>query len=520
MDTLVSVLRHAASNWPDREALRFDGSGESLTFADFDGRTDAIAAGLVAAGVQPGDRIAICSANRPLFPLAWFAAMKAGAVMVPINISYRADDARHILALTEPKAIMCERERVGLFDAMRQDLPTLRICVAECGDVPTGWMTLASVVALGTCQPPMPLVKADDVTNIQFTSGTSGLPKGCMLPHAYWIALATAVDTEVMSLQAGDTMLTAQAFSYLDPQWALAMTLMKGARLVALERFRPSELWEKIGHYEARFFYCLAAMPLMLLSRSPAPAEKNHKLAAVMCSAIPADRHRELEQRFAVAWVEAYGSTETGSDLGVSWSDHPHMIGTGTIGKPLPGREAIIVDENFQEVGQGEAGELLVRSEAMMKGYWRDPEATEKAFYQGWYRTGDLARVDEENFFYLVGRRKEMIRRAGENIAANEIEAALHQHPAVLLAACIAVPDAVRNEEIKAFVVRQDIVEASELAAFLSERLARFKVPRYWTFVDELPMTPSERVAKPQLSQDVGEGVYDLQHNAPLAPRS
>ncbi|NIJ37718.1 crotonobetaine/carnitine-CoA ligase [Sphingopyxis panaciterrae] len=517
MENLVTLLRAAAEQWPDAEALRFDATGEALSFSEFDRQSGEMAAGLVAAGIGPGDRVAVCSANHSLFPLAWFATIKAGAIMVPVNIGYRAEDARHILEHAEPAALFCDADRVTLFDGLRGALPSLRLLVTPDDAGVEGWQTLAELVARGA-ETISPIIERDDITNIQFTSGTSGLPKGCMLSHAYWIELARSVDEEVKSLAAGETMLTAQAFSYLDPQWAFVLTLMKGGRLVVLDRFRPSELWSKIAHYDARFFYCLAAMPLMLLSRPPSPAEREHRLGAIMCSAIPADRHREMEERFAVPWVEAYGSTETGSDLGVRWPDHAATVGMGTIGKPLPRREAMLVDEAFGEVPRGEAGELLVRSPAMMKGYWRNDAATREVFHEGWYRTGDMARQDPNGYYYLVGRRKDMIRRGGENIAANEVETILQQHPAVLLAACIAVPDALRNEEVKAFIVPRRTVGAAELADFLQDRIAGFKIPRYWAFVEALPMTPSERVAKPKLSRDVGEGVHDLQSGVAAVP--
>ncbi|MDB5716573.1 MAG: putative acyl-CoA ligase, partial [Sphingomonadales bacterium] len=299
-----------------------------------------------------------------------------------------------------------------------------------------------------------------------------------------------------------------------DPQWAFAFTLSSGARLVVLDRFRPRELWTKISHYDAVFFYCLAAMPLMLLSSPAEPHERAHRLRVIMCSAIPAEQHRELEERFGVPWLEAYGATETGSSLGVSWTDHARCVGVATIGKPLPHREARIVDDLMVSVEEGEIGELLVRGGAMMTCYWKNPEATREAFHDGWYRTGDLCRRDTDGFYHLVGRKKDMIRRAGENIAAAEVEAVLHQHPAVTLAACVPVPDPLRNEEIKVFLITSQEVKVGELVAFLESRLAGFKIPRFWSFVDSLPMTPSERVAKPRLARDVGPDVFDRQAEA------
>lgn len=511
MDSLACLSRRAALTWPNSPALVFDATGDVLTFAQFDGRTNAIAESLRNAGVEAGDRVVVCSANAPLFPLAWFGILKAGAIMVPLNTAYRAEDAQHLLELAEPKAAFCDLDRVHLIAALQDRIPSLKLVIVAGAVDKQGWCNLDEFAPGLRDKPPAGQLSGDTVANIQFTSGTSGLPKGCVLTHRYWLELAGAVDASVISLSLTDATLTAQSFSYLDPQWAFVLTLLSGARLVVLDRFSPSRLWEKIVEHDVSFFYCLAAMPLMLLSCSATAAERAHRLRVIMCSAIPADRHGELEARFGVPWIEAYGATETGSDLGVAWADHAATIGSGTIGKALAHREAVIVDEAFQPVEKEGVGELLIRGSGMMREYWRNPVATADAFYGDWYRTGDLARTDAQGFFYLVGRRKDMIRRAGENIAAVEVENVLQQHPDVVLAACIAVPDPIRNEEIKVFVVRSADVDVESLAAFLEPRLARFKIPRFWSFVQNLPMTPSERVAKPLLSRDIGSDVLDRQ---------
>ena len=509
---LAALARDAAARWTDAPALLFDATGEELSFSEFDRRSDAIASALCASGIKPGDRVVVCSANIALFPLAWFGIVKAGAIMVPLNTGYRFDDARHLLALAEPRAAFCDGERAALLAALQNVTPSLSLIVCSDTDVRPGWQHLPAFEKSAPSRAPsrQPIARPRQaITNIQFTSGTSGLPKGCMLTHRYWFELTAAVNRAVVALSPDDAMLTAQAFSYLDPQWAFVLTLRTGARLIVLERFRPSLLWDKINQYDVSFFYCLAAMPLMLLSRPPGPAERTHRLRAIMCSAIPADRHQELEERFGTPWLEAYGTTETGADIAVSWEDHDRLVGVPTLGKPMAHREVRIVDDRGESVEPGAMGELLLRGPGIMWGYWRNAEATAAAFLDGWYRTGDLVRQDDAGCLYIVGRRKDMIRRAGENIAAAEVEATLQQHPDVLLAACVAVADEIRGEEIKVFVVRSKPVEAKELADFLESRVAKFKIPRYWEFPDALPMTPSERVAKPLLSREIGAGVWD-----------
>src|SRR5579872_2991027 len=451
MNTLTELVQQAAARWPQRCALVFDATDETLTFADLDRRTNAIAHALIAQGIGKGDRVLVASANRALFPLAWFGILKAGAVMVPVNPAYRLEDARHLVALSEPTAAFCDAERAPLVAALQREAPHLRLVVTSEATPVEGWWKFDAFAASGDERAPDVATTSDDLANIQFTSGTSGLPKGCMLSHHYWLVLARAAREQVIKLGEGDAMLTAQAFSYLDPQWALVLTLMSGARLVVLERFRPAQLFDKIVAHDITFFYCLAAMPLMLLASPPTPAERAHRLRIVMCSAIPAEHHTELEDRFGVPWLEAYGSTEAGFTVGVPRAEQAKTRGSGAIGRPLPHCEATIVNDALAPVEDGAVGELLVRRPGMMLGYWRNPGATAETLHGQWYRTGDLARRDANGLYYLVGRRKDMIRRAGENIAATEVEMVLQRHPDVVMAACIAVPDAMRNEEVRAF---------------------------------------------------------------------
>jgi crotonobetaine/carnitine-CoA ligase len=200
-----------------------------------------------------------------------------------------------------------------------------------------------------------------------------------------------------------------------------------------------------------------------------------------MCSGIPAERHAELETRFGVPWREVYGTTETGADVMVYADMASDLRGSGSIGVALPHRELRIGDEHARPVPRGQVGELLIRGTAMMDGYFRNAEATQSAFALGWYHTGDLATMDAQGAVRIVGRKKDMIRRSGENIAAAEVESVIEQHPAVLLAAVVAVPDDLRGEEVKAYVVLRDAqarFDPEALAAFVEARLARFKVPR------------------------------------------
>ncbi len=485
--TLPALLRRAVERWPDRIAWIFDEHGESLTFTDIDVRSDALAERLAGHGIGPGDRVAVMLDNSPEFPLAWLAITKLGAAIVPVNTSYRRYDATRLLVHSQPRLALARGSHAELLRTIQAD--TGLEAVISPDDVPPS-----------TDQEPRADVAPDTPSNIQYTSGTTGEPKGCVLPHEYWTTLVQGLIDGFPNITADDVILTAQPFHYIDPQWNVALGLASGCRLVVLDRFHPSSFWSKIVEYGVTWFYCLGMMPKLLLD-APAPT-KPESLRSICASAIPPELHRDLEARWGVPWFEAFGMTETGSDIRLDPRDHDHCVGTGCIGRAVPGREARIVDDADNPVPPGVTGQLVVRGAGMMSGYFRDADATGAAFRNGWMHTGDLARMDEQGRVYFIGRTKDMIRRSGENIAAAEVERVLQLHPAVKMAAVLAEPDDVRGEEVHAVIVATDGHGASDLADLVEhcrQQLAYFKVPRYWTFVTDLPLTASERVAKGEL---------------------
>jgi carnitine-CoA ligase len=273
---------------------------------------------------------------------------------------------------------------------------------------------------------------------------------------------------------------------------------------VVLDGFHPSSFWAKVREHQVTYFYCLGAMPALLLRMPADPADREHRVRAVQASAIPPALHAALEERWGVPWYEAFGMTETGADMRVTDADHDELVGTGCLGHPASHRKVAITDADGHPVPAGQTGEIRLAGAGMMDGYYGDPEATARAMRDGWFRTGDLGRMDSSGRVYHAGRLKDMIRRSGENVAAREVEEILLTHPAVRLAAVTGVPDEIRGEEVKACYVTSDGtagVTPAELAAFCAERLAAFKVPRYWQPAADLPRTDSERVIKERLGE-------------------
>ena len=505
---LMTALRRAAARWPDRSALVSDETGESLTFSRLVTRVDRFAAALAGAGIGRGDRVGIMLPNRMEWPLAWLGLARIGAVMVPINTGYRTTDAGFVLGHAGVRAVVTMDEFVPLLlDVRAADGATFEILCID-GDADGGALDFAALLEAHANDPP-PTVEIDSHTlvNVQYTSGTTGEPKGCMLSHSWFMRFAWRVAVLHDGLDDTDTILTSQPFYYVDPQWNLAVALLSGATLVVLDRFHPSAFWHKVRAHRVTWFYCLGVMPKLMLNTPPSPRDRDHSVKRVICSAIPRADHADIEARWGVPWFEAFGMTESGLDIAVELADHDQTVGTGCIGTVMPGREVRVVDAEDRPVPAGTPGELVLRGVGLMDGYYRNPAATADAFRNGWLHTGDVVRRDERGRFHYLTRMKDMIRRGGENIAATEVEDVIMRHPGVRLAAVTAVADDLRGEEVLAYIVpghgvsREDVSPAA-LSAFCAERLARFKVPRYWKYRDDLPRTPSERIRKEALREE------------------
>lgn len=500
--SLGKLVTLAASRWPDRPAWRFDVTGETLSFSEIEQVTRYLASELSIAGIGAGDRVVLLARNTLEFPATWLALSRLGAIVVPLNVNYRLTDASHIVSHARVKAFLTVDEFMPLAQEVASRCPTVEK-IMSLEKLLAGWRSgQASRIDTEL----LDQVSPEEPSNIQYTSGTTGKPKGCVLAHQYWLAIAWTLQHDFPHLSHDDVMLTAQPFHYVDPQWNVVSALLAGAELVILDRFHPSTFWRQVRQFKVTYFYCLGLMPTLLLKMPADEDDRNNRVRAVQASAIPPAIHRELEDRWGVPWYEAYGMTETGADLFVDENEHDELLGSGCLGRPRSHREALVIDELGNTCAPRETGQLLLRGTGLMTSYYGDDAATERAFRDGWFHTGDLASSDESGRLFFRGRTKDMIRRSGENISASEVEEVLGLLSNIEIAAVVAVPDELRGEEVLAYVVpREPVDSAVEFFASVSAQcgaeLAYFKVPRYWRIANELPRTVSERVAKHELAQ-------------------
>ncbi len=453
--------------------------------------------------------------NVAAFPVSWVALGRIGAVMIPVNVSYTSEELHFVLSDSDSQFVILDADYLGALERIEDKLPLIegdRVIVH--GTTPEGrssWSELCENGAL-PFEPPTP-VTCGDLLNIQYTSGTTGFPKGCMLTHDYWMLIGHyASEFRSQSGEIRNTLIWAPFF-YMDPQWQFLMTMKLGATMHVARRISLTNFYDWLEGYEIN--YCIFPEPA-LKARDPSEADKRLKLRYVSIYGWRRDSREEVERRFGVVAREGYGMTEIGGGTIVP-AEATGKSRELTCGLPAPFRELRIVDENGKDLGDGEEGELWVAGRSILQAYYKRPAANRDSFRGRWFRTGDLFRRDADGYYYIVGRLKDMIKRAGENIAAREVEAALNAMPEIEESAVVAVPDPQRREEVKAYILPKGGENASKpdpeaIIAHCKERLAAFKIPRYITFVTEFPRTPSRKIRKNLLDGDPADpavGAWD-----------
>lgn len=508
-ETLIALLAAGCERNPERPLLLFEdglviGRQEFLSLC-------ARFASYLRPRIEPGDRVAIALGNRAEYLIALFAVMANRGVLVSINPAAREHDAGYILRDSEPVLAITQSDNRALLEGLAASVASVREVLTVDEDEPHGLPAGAEPFELrrAACQ-------HDDIIAIFYTSGTTGAPKGCLFDHSRWLR---SVDTDIRMCPGGrDRALSTGPFFYADPALHLLMMLQSGGSLVAMRRFSVSRYWDIVDRFKVTRIHAIASMPVLLAKAPPHPLERAHNVDHAICAAVPPSLHGLLVDRFGFPWLDNYGSTEAGTMCRMPWQERYRMVGSGSLGVPAPEVEFRVVGKDDVDVGDGAIGEALIRGPAMFRGYFKLPDVTAEAMRGGWYHTGDLVRRDPRGFVYFMGRRKDVVRRSGENVAAAEVEEVLRQMPEIKDAAVLPVSDEIRGEEVKAYVLLNDGVSQAEMpperiAAFCAERLAMFKVPRFIEFQEgEFPRTPSMRVNKQELraeKSDLRAGCWD-----------
>lgn len=491
----------------DRPMVIFD-DGVELSCTAFLNATERLAAGL-APRISPGDEVGLAIGNRAEFLIAYYAVQSLRAVVVQFGPKVGDVEAAHIaadrgltLAIADgPAADVLERVLDGQITVLRVDPDAPE---------PHG---LDAFGATPDIRLDDPAATPQDIISIGYTSGTTGLPKALAFTHDEPLRYAD-VFLRTLPFNGTDRMLCPLQFHYGDPLWLLLVSVLRDTPLVVMRKFSVSRFWDVAARFEVTHLISIGAIPSLLLKAEPKPAERAHRIRLALSVGAPRAQHAELVSRFGFPWVEYYAMSETCVSLALPLAYADRYVGSGAIGIPVPEARVRLVDSNGSEVSGAGAGELEVSGPWVpFHGYLGNPAATAEILHDGWIRTGDLARRDDDGVYYFEGRSKELIRRGGENIAPAQIEDVLREHPAVIDAAVVPVPDPLRDEEVKAYVQIRTAVTPGELAEHCARHLAPHKVPRYIELRTEaFPMTPSQRIRKQELKVDGVhriDGVWD-----------
>src|SRR3954470_12737912 len=480
MSTLPQQLTDTAARHGDRLALKLDGAG--LTYAEFDDAASRVAGLLRERGVQPGDRVGLMLPNVPYFPVIYYGILRAGAALVPMNVLLKGREVTFYLTDPEAKHLFAWHEFADAARTGAQEAGAEAIIVEPGG--------FEQLLAEAPSTPENAERDDDDTAVILYTSGTTGTPKGAELTHHNLYKNAEVTCRTLAQATEEDVILGAlPLFHAFGQTCAMNVAVIAGACLTLIPRFNAGKALEIIKRDGVTAFEGVPTMYHGMLAAAGDHDVSSLRLCISGGAAMPVEVMRQFEEAFGCIILEGYGLSETAPVASFNHPDRERK--PGSIGTPIEGVEMKLID-----------GEIAIRGHNVMKGYWNKPDATAKAMQDGWFLTGDVARTDDDGYFFIVDRKKDMIIRGGYNVYPREIEEVLYEHPAVSEAAVIGVPDESMGEEVGAAVVLREGAEASadDIRAFVKERVAAYKYPRKIWFPDELPKGPTGKILKREIT--------------------
>ena len=492
MANLARLLTETAARHPDRPAVRLD--GQTLTYRELD-KASARCAGLLhEQGVSAGDRVGIMLPNVPQFPIAYYGALRLGAVIVPMNVLLKERETAFYLRDPQATLVLAWHEFAAAAQAGAESAGASCLVVD-----PVGFADLLARVEPVT---DVAEVQGSATAVILYTSGTSGTPKGAELTHDNLHTNAVTTADTLFEFTPEDVVLGAlPLFHAFGQTCAMNAAVYAGALLTMLPRFDAGKGLEVIERDQVTVFEGVPTMFTAFLHHRDRAAADTSSLR-VCCSggaAIPVEVLRGFEEAFACTVLEGYGLSETSP---VASFNHPHGVRKpGSIGTPIRGVQMKVADDDGMEVPDGEVGQIFIRGENVMKGYWRRPDSTEEVMIDGWFASGDMAVRDEDGLYSIVDRKKDLIIRGGYNVYPREVEEVLYEHPGVLEAAVVGVPHEQLGEEVAAAVVAKpgQQLDVEELKAIVKDKVAGYKYPRLLWLVDELPKGPTGKILKREI---------------------
>jgi long-chain acyl-CoA synthetase len=513
MLNLAILLEDSAREVPERTAVI--SGGNRLSYAQLQAATNQVARGLVERGIRKGDKVALSCPNISYFVIAYFGILKAGAVVVPLNVLLKPREIAYHLKDSDAKAYLCHQGTPEL--PMGEMGYTAFQEVEDCEHFflmtndPTAPSPMAGVKTLGELMRNQPtmfemvMTEPDDTAVILYTSGTTGNPKGAELSHMNMLLNARL--SETMYPKADDVhLITLPLFHSFGQSVQMNAGFYNRATLVLLPRFTPDVALRLMEEEKITFFAGVPTMYWALLNYPEADKfdlakiSRNLRICVSGGAAMPVEVMRAFNEKFQVKILEGYGLSETSPVATFNRLDRE--VKPGSVGLPVWGVEVRLVDQDDQEVvGPDELGEIAIRGHNIMKGYYKRPEATADAIRGGWFYSGDIGRRDEEGYFYIADRVKDMIIRGGFNVYPREIEEVLMTHPAVSLAAVVGIPHERHGEEVKAYIILKQGAELSEdeLVIWSKQNMADYKYPRIIEFRTALPMTATGKILKREL---------------------
>jgi len=493
-------IKGASVKYPNRMAIYY--GEEQYSYEEVMDQVKRFANALQNVGVIKNDRVSLLTPNCPEFVISLLSISAIGGVVIPINVQSRASELEYLLKHSESKILIIDERYARELVSIRDKIPSLKTVIlirrkqATSEDIDSDYILYDEMISTHDPSPTHVVNELDDEAIFRYTSGTTGNPKACVCSHKSWL-MTNSWLRDLWQISQDDCSLVALPIFHNFGQGMTFPFLNVGANVLLMEHFDPLDVLQKIEQKKVTVFAGVPAMYVLMLDHPKLPEINVNSLRKMVYGGarMPVDTILQLKKAFDCELLNIYGLSETGS-VATYNSGTTTITKADSVGRPFPNMEVRIVGEDENELAIGQTGEICLRSDSNMKGYYKSPGKTEEAFRGGWLHSGDIGHLDNEGFLFLKDRKDDMINRGGENIFPKEIEEIMYSHPKVLECAIVGVADRVMGQAVKAFIVTKkgNNIAQEELENYLEVRIARYKLPKYIEFVDSLPMIPSGKI--------------------------